>query len=193
MNFRGGVMGKKKKTKLNKKQKNFVSEYLVDKNATQAAIRAGYSEKTAYSQGPRLLKHDGIRPLIDQGLEKIDEDCGMTARDAKLEVKALAQSNILDGMEMNGNGEFVFKDKKDIPPGFFKAVQEVTTYQLPDGGGLAMKLKMHPKIPALKMEYDRHKLTVPEGGTINNIAEMHINILELNAAKKRAGLPEIEG
>jgi hypothetical protein len=72
-------------------------------------------------------------------------------------------------------------------------VQEVTTYQLPDGGGLAMKLKMHPKIPALKMEYDRHKLTAPEGGIVNNIAEMHINILELNAAKKRAGLPEIEG
>ena len=164
-----------------------------DTNATQAAIRAGYSEKTAYSQGPRLLKHDGIRPLIDQGLEKIDEDCGMTAREAKLEVKALAQSNILDGMEMNGDGEFVFKAKKDIPPGFFKAVQEVTTYQLPDGGGLAMKLKLYNKLPALKMEYDRLKLIAPDGGTINNIAEMHINILELNAAKRRAGLPEIEG
>ena len=36
---------------------DFVDEYLVDLNATQAAIRAGYSEKTAYSIGQRLLKN----------------------------------------------------------------------------------------------------------------------------------------
>ena len=42
---------------LNDKQKRFYNEYLVDSNATQAAIRAGYSKKTAYSQGQRLLKH----------------------------------------------------------------------------------------------------------------------------------------
>ena len=38
------------------KQKRFCDEYLIDTNATQAAIRAGYSEKTAYSIGQRLLK-----------------------------------------------------------------------------------------------------------------------------------------
>ena len=42
---------------LNEKQKNFYKEYLVDSNATQSAIRAGYSKKTAYSQGQRLLKN----------------------------------------------------------------------------------------------------------------------------------------
>lgn len=42
---------------LNDKQKMFYKEYLIDTNATQAAIRAGYSKKTAYSQGQRLLKH----------------------------------------------------------------------------------------------------------------------------------------
>ena len=42
---------------LNDKQRLFYKEYLVDSNATQAAKRAGYSEKTAYSQGQRLLKH----------------------------------------------------------------------------------------------------------------------------------------
>lgn len=42
---------------LNDKQKLFYKEYLIDSNATQAAKRAGYSEKTAYSQGQRLLKH----------------------------------------------------------------------------------------------------------------------------------------
>lgn len=42
--------------KLTDKQTAFVREYLVDLNATQAAIRAGYSERTAYSVGQRLLK-----------------------------------------------------------------------------------------------------------------------------------------
>lgn len=41
---------------LNEKQKIFCDEYIIDFNATQAAIRAGYSEKTAYSMGQRLLK-----------------------------------------------------------------------------------------------------------------------------------------
>ena len=42
---------------LNHKQKQFYKEWLIDANATQAAIRAGYSKKTAYSQGQRLLKN----------------------------------------------------------------------------------------------------------------------------------------
>jgi len=41
---------------LTAKQKVFVAEYLVDLNATQAAVRAGYSEKTAYSVGHENLK-----------------------------------------------------------------------------------------------------------------------------------------
>lgn len=43
----------------------FIREYLVDKNASAAAKRAGYSEKTAYSAGQRLLKKKKIRDAID--------------------------------------------------------------------------------------------------------------------------------
>ena len=46
------------------KQARFVEEYLIDLNATQAAIRAGYSNKTAYSQGQRLLKKVEIAAAI---------------------------------------------------------------------------------------------------------------------------------
>lgn len=49
---------------MNDKQKRFVEEYLVDLNATQAAIRAGYSAKTAYSQGERLLSHVEVAAAI---------------------------------------------------------------------------------------------------------------------------------
>ena len=57
------------------KQKRFADEYLIDTNATQAAIRAGYSKKTAYSQGQRLLTNVEIKTYIDEQLNKIhDED-----------------------------------------------------------------------------------------------------------------------
>lgn len=49
---------------LNDKQARFVAEYLVDLNATQAAIRAGYSRKTASSQGERLLRNAEIAKAV---------------------------------------------------------------------------------------------------------------------------------
>lgn len=49
---------------LTAKQRRFVAEYLVDLNATQAAIRAGYSAKTAYSQGQRLLKNVEVSKVV---------------------------------------------------------------------------------------------------------------------------------
>ena len=56
---------------LNAKQKQFYKEYLVDANATQSAIRAGYSKKTAYSQGQRLLKNvEGQKYLAELMAEK---------------------------------------------------------------------------------------------------------------------------
>lgn len=54
-------------TKLTPKQARFVEEYLVDLNATQAAIRAGYSARTAHSQGQRLLKHVEVAASVAAG------------------------------------------------------------------------------------------------------------------------------
>ncbi|KAF0844337.1 phage terminase small subunit [Methylovorus glucosotrophus] len=52
--------------KLTPKQAMFVQEYLIDLNATQAAIRAGYSEKTANEQGARLLANVSVRSKVDE-------------------------------------------------------------------------------------------------------------------------------
>lgn len=49
---------------LTDKQQRFVAEYLTDMNATQAATRAGCSEKTAYSQGQRMLKNVEVAAAI---------------------------------------------------------------------------------------------------------------------------------
>ena len=51
--------------RLTLKEERFCREYLLDFNATQAAIRAGYSIKTAYSIGQRLLKKPDISKLIE--------------------------------------------------------------------------------------------------------------------------------
>lgn len=74
------------KTGLNDKQRRFVAEYLIDLNATQAAIRAGYSVKTANQQGPRMLVNAGIQQAIAEGAGK---------RIAKAEITA---QDVLDGL-----------------------------------------------------------------------------------------------
>jgi hypothetical protein len=48
----------------------------------------------------------------------------------------------------------------------------------------------HPKLPALKVEYDRYRLTRDGINAKNNIGKMHFNILELNAAKRRVKLSQ---
>ncbi|MCD7733005.1 MAG: terminase small subunit [Oscillospiraceae bacterium] len=53
------------------KQKRFADEYLIDCNATKAAIRAGYSPKTANEQGAKLLDNQKIADYINGELEKI--------------------------------------------------------------------------------------------------------------------------
>ena len=60
--------------KLTAKQKRFCDEYLIDCNATQAAIRAGYSERTAYSTGNENLKKPELKTYIEEQLEKMHNE-----------------------------------------------------------------------------------------------------------------------
>ncbi len=59
---------------MTEKQKRFADEYLIDLNATQAAIRAGYSAKTARSAGNRLLTKVDIKKYIDEQLTMIHSE-----------------------------------------------------------------------------------------------------------------------
>lgn len=62
----GGIM--------TEKQKRFCEEYIIDCNATQAAVRAGYSEKTAYSMGQRLLKKVEVQNYIAELMNTVKRD-----------------------------------------------------------------------------------------------------------------------
>ena len=67
-----------KDLKLTAKQQRFVEEYLIDLNATQAAIRAGYSGKTANEQGSRLLANVSISEAIAEAQNKRAERTEIT-------------------------------------------------------------------------------------------------------------------
>ena len=59
---------------MTERQKRFCDEYLIDLNATQAAIRAGYSERSASSIGERILRNDDVRSYISEQLERIHNE-----------------------------------------------------------------------------------------------------------------------
>lgn len=63
------------------KQKKFVLEYMIDMNATQAAIRSGYSLRTAYSHGQRLLKNVEIQKAISEIREERQRESILTILD----------------------------------------------------------------------------------------------------------------
>jgi len=92
---------KKPSNKLNDKQKLFVSEYLKDLNATRAAIRAGYSKKTARSQGQRLLTKADVAAAIEKSfekrLERTDIDADYVLRQAvKVHERCMQAVPVLD-------------------------------------------------------------------------------------------------
>lgn len=60
--------------KLTAKQQRFCDEYLIDLNATQAAIRAGYSEKTANEQGARLLANVSVKEYIAERMKEKESE-----------------------------------------------------------------------------------------------------------------------
>ena len=75
---------------LTPKQRMFVKEYLVDLNATQAAIRAGYSPKTAYSAGQRLLKEVEIQNAVQSAMDERGERVKITQDRVLLEYARIA-------------------------------------------------------------------------------------------------------
>jgi phage terminase small subunit len=72
------------------KQEAFAIEYLKDKNATQAAIRAGYSKKTAYSIGCEMLRKPEIQEIIRAEQEKAAANASLTIEGIAENLKEIA-------------------------------------------------------------------------------------------------------
>lgn len=89
------------KRPLTPKQEMFVREYLIDLNATQAAIRAGYSAKNADKIGSELLGKTGVRAAVQAGMDKRAEKAIITADEVLANIRRLAQK--AEDMDDNGN------------------------------------------------------------------------------------------
>ena len=128
--------------KLNERQKRFVQEYLVDLNATQAAIRAGYSEKTAGSQAFELLKKPEIQEAIRKAQAKLSERTGITQERVLAEYAKIAFADMRNVVKWKGQSVELL-DSQALSDDAAMSVAEVKQTK----EGLAIKL--HDKKGAL--------------------------------------------
>jgi len=91
---------------VNDKQRRFAQEYIVDLNATQAAIRAGYSAKTAKQQGQRLLTNVDVQKAVQEQMNDRSEKTGLTAVYVLDGIKAATERCIGEGEAFNPMAAF---------------------------------------------------------------------------------------
>lgn len=128
-------------------QERFVQEYLVDLNATRAAIRAGYSPKSAYSAGPRLLRLPGVRAAVEAAMAERRQRVRVSQDRVVTELARLAFSDIRDFAAWDGEGVRL-RDSGELPPGGTACIAEIV--QTPGREGRALRLKLHGKTRALE-------------------------------------------
>lgn len=110
---------------LTTKQRRFIDAYLVSGNATQAAIEAGYSERSAYSQGSRLLKNAEVLEQVEGRLQAN----AMTVDEALSRLADMARGDLSDFMDISGMGFHVnLRDAKEAgKTHLIKKVKQKTT------------------------------------------------------------------
>lgn len=150
---REGVVpqGEKRSTRqpaLNAKHLRFVDEYIVDLNATQAAIRAGYSPKTAKQQGHRLLTYVDVQRAIEAKRKEVAGDLGITRERVLKEMAKLAFSDLRQLYNEDGG----LKHPHEWPEGAAGAISGMELVEEfgdgPDGKkliGYTKKLKLWDK------------------------------------------------
>lgn len=136
-----------KKGKLTAKQQKFVEEYLIDLNATQAAIRAGYSVKTADVIGYQLLQKTSVQEAIAKAMAERSRRTGVNQDRVVLELAKIAFVKMTD--VVNGNGEI----KADASPDDLSCIESIK-YKESDnefGGSVEREVKIGSKLKALEL------------------------------------------
>lgn len=127
---------------MNPKQLRFCQEYLVDLNGTQAAIRAGYSAKTATAIGAEHLTKPHIQAEIQRLQQQRSERLEITADDVLKDLAAIAFTPITSVLTI-ADGKVTLKPSEEWSDDAHKAVENVR--QSKDG----FSIKMHSKLDAL--------------------------------------------
>lgn len=131
--------------KLTDKQKCFCEEYLVDLNATQAAIRAGYKPKTARSQGQRLLTNVNIQQYLQQLMDERSERTEITADRVLKELAAIAFSDRTELAQVGKHGEVNFTPTEQLPDEIKKIIAGI------ENGKYGTKVTTYDKVKALEL------------------------------------------
>ena len=133
---------------MTKKQKKFVEEYLIDLNATQAAIRAGYSPDTAGSIGSENLKKPEIRVRIEKAMAERSKRTGIN-QDRIIEelakIALLNPKNLINFEEATVKEEATEEDLAAI------SSVRVKCFPTKDGEGIEREIKMYDKAKALEL------------------------------------------
>lgn len=134
------------KPKLTPKQQLFVKEYMIDLNATQAAIRAGYSAKTADRIGPELLGKTCVSEAIQKQMEKREKKTDITAERVLKELAKIAFSDLNQFVEVDEDGKIKVKPSIEVDGTVLSEISESVTQN-----GRTKKVKLHDKMKALEL------------------------------------------
>lgn len=133
---------------MTKKQKLFIEEYLIDLNATKAAIRAGYSSETAYSIGSENLKKPEIRARIDKAMAERSKRTGINQDRVLQELAKIGFANIRDVVDL-GTAKVLPQAKEED----LACIQSIKVK--PNEWGIEREVKMYDKKAAL-VDIGRH-------------------------------------
>jgi phage terminase small subunit len=160
----GGRPGESSDARLTPRQRVFVAEFLVDRNATQAAIRAGYSAATAATQGPRLLQNVGIQTAVERGLRALEERLHVTAERIVQEIARVGLADIRDYMRWGPDG-VELRPSEELTADQRAAIQEITETR--SKGTVTTRVRLHAKVPALESLGKHLGLFTAERGQLN--------------------------
>jgi phage terminase small subunit len=127
-------MDRKAKHGLTPRQRIFCLEFLKDLNSTQAAIRAGYSKRTAKAAGSRLLTNVNVAAEIQKGMDRRAKRLEISADRVLQEIAVLAFANMGDYIQIQEDGSF-YIDLSKLDRNQKAAIQEATVEEFTDGAG----------------------------------------------------------
>ncbi|MDU5684179.1 MAG: terminase small subunit [Kluyvera cryocrescens] len=134
--------------KLTDKQGLFAREFIKDLNATQAAIRAGYSEKSSRNQGARMMANDDILTRIAELKADRNEEVGVDAAYVLKRLVEIDQMDVLDILLSNGE----LKPIKDWPKTWRTTLSGMDVSEIAgDTPGLLKKIKWPDKVKNLEL------------------------------------------